>query len=208
MVSLFGRIFAACYDRMLSGSEDAGLRERRRELLTKASGRVLEIGAGTGLNLEHYPDAVDEIVFAEPEEPMARRLSSKLSAAGRSGQVIRAPAETLPFDDDSFDTVVCTLVMCTVQDPERALSEVARVLRPGGQFLFLEHVRADDPKLARWQDRLAPPWRVIGQGCNPNRPTPSLIEDSALTLEEIEIGEFPKSPPIVRPLAIGRARAV
>jgi ubiquinone/menaquinone biosynthesis C-methylase UbiE len=200
-------LFAAGYDRMLAGAEDAGLRERRHDLLAKANGRVLEIGAGTGLNLPHYPEDVEEIVFTEPEEPMARRLTRKLADAGRRGQVISAPAEELPFEDDSFDTVVCTLVLCTVTDPQRALSEIARVLRPGGQFLFLEHVRAEDPKLARWQDRVATPWRWFGNGCNCNRPTPSLIQDSALSLEEIERGDFPKAPPIVRPLAVGRARA-
>jgi ubiquinone/menaquinone biosynthesis C-methylase UbiE len=206
-MSLWGRLFAAGYDRMLAGSEDAGLRERRHDLLAKANGRVLEIGAGTGLNLPHYPEDVEEIVFTEPEEPMARRLKRKLADAGRRGQVIQASAEELPFEDGSFDTVVCTLVLCTVTDPQRALSEIARVLRPGGQFLFLEHVRAEDPKLARWQDRVATPWRWFGNGCNCNRPTPSLIQDSALSLEEIERGDFPKAPPIVRPLAVGRARA-
>jgi ubiquinone/menaquinone biosynthesis C-methylase UbiE len=206
-MSLWGRLFAAGYDRMLAGSEDAGLRERRHDLLAKANGRVLEIGAGTGLNLPHYPEDVEEIVFTEPEEPMARRLKRKLADAGRRGQVIQASAEELPFEDGSFDTVVCTLVLCTVTDPQRALSEIARVLRPAGQFLFLEHVRAEDPKLARWQDRVATPWRWFGNGCNCNRPTPSLIQDSALSLEEIERGDFPKAPPIVRPLAVGRARA-
>jgi ubiquinone/menaquinone biosynthesis C-methylase UbiE len=168
---------------------------------------VLEIGAGTGLNLPYYPPAVEEIVFTEPEEPMAKRLERKQAGAARQGKVTRAPAERLPFEDDSFDTVVCTLVLCTVEDPEQALSEVARVLRPGGQLLFLEHVRADDPKLARWQDRLTGIWRRIGHGCNPNRPTPALIEQSPLRLEEIEHGDFPKSPPIVRPLVSGRAVA-
>jgi ubiquinone/menaquinone biosynthesis C-methylase UbiE len=195
------------YDRMLSGAEKAGLADRRRDLLAQANGRVLEIGAGTGLNLEHYPQSIEEIVFAEPEEPMARRLSRRLSEAGRSAQVVTAPAENLPFADNSFDTVVSTLVLCTVNDPQRSLSEIARVLRPGGQFLFLEHIRAEDPKLARWQDRLVRPWRAFGHGCHPNRPTPTLIEGSSLSLEEMEIGEFPKAPPIVRPLAFGRARA-
>jgi ubiquinone/menaquinone biosynthesis C-methylase UbiE len=195
------------YDRMLSGSEKAGLADRRHALLAQANGRVLEIGAGTGLNLAHYPQSVEEIVFTEPEEPMARRLSRKLGEARRGAQVVPASAESLPFEDDSFDTVVSTLVLCTVSDPERSLSEIARVLRPGGQFLFLEHIRAEDPKLARWQDRLVRPWRVFGQGCNPNRPTPAFIEDSSLSLEEMEIGQFPKAPPIVRPLAFGRARA-
>jgi ubiquinone/menaquinone biosynthesis C-methylase UbiE len=206
-LSLWGRVFATFYDRALAGSERAGLAERRHDLLSKASGRVLEIGAGTGLNLRHYPDSVDEIVFTEPEEPMARRLERKLAESGHAGQVARAPAETLPFEDNRFDTVVCTLVLCTVEDPVHALTEVARVLRPGGQLLFLEHVRADDAKLARWQDRLSGVWRRVGHGCNCNRETSTLIDQSPLTLTELERGELPKAAPIVRPLVIGRALA-
>jgi ubiquinone/menaquinone biosynthesis C-methylase UbiE len=120
--------------------------------------------------------------------------------------VTRVPAEQLPFEDDSFDTAVCTLVLCTVRDPERALAEIDRVLKPGGQLLFLEHVRSDDPALAKWQDRLTPLWRRVGHGCNPNRPTPDLIR-SRLESVEIEEGELPKAPPIVRPLRVGRAIA-
>jgi ubiquinone/menaquinone biosynthesis C-methylase UbiE len=206
-MSLYGRIFAAFYDRMLSGTEEAGLADRRHALLAEARGKVLEIGAGTGLNIEHYPAAVEEIVFTEPEPPMAKRLEARLAAAGRDGRVVRTGAEQLPFADDSFDTVVSTLVLCTVADPERALAEINRVLRPGGKLLFLEHVRAHDPKLARWQDRFAPAWRKFGHGCNCNRPTPDLIRGAGFEPVEIEEGELPKSPPIVRPLAVGRAHA-
>ena len=206
-MSLYGRFFAAIYDRMLKGAEEAGLRDRRRDLLANARGRVLEIGAGTGLNLELYPDAVDELVLTEPEEPMAKRLERRLAELGRAGQVVRAPAEALPFPDDSFDTVAATLVLCTVRDPERSLAEIDRVLRPGGALLFLEHVRSDDPGVARWQDRLHGVWLRFGHGCNCNRPTPDLIQHSGLELVQIEHGEFPKAPPIVRPLATGRAIA-
>jgi ubiquinone/menaquinone biosynthesis C-methylase UbiE len=206
-MSLWGRVFAAGYDRVLAGSERAGLAESRRSLLAAASGRVLEIGAGTGLNLSHYPDSLEEVVFAEPEEPMARRLERKLAQAGRQGKVVRVPAEALPFEDDSFDTAVCTLVLCTVNDPGRALSEIARVLRPGGQLLFLEHVRAESPSLARWQDRLSGIWRRFGHGCNCNRETAALIEASPLKLERIDHGEIPKAIPIVQPMIVGRAVA-
>ena len=195
------------YDRMLSGAEKAGLADRRHDLLAQAKGRVLEIGAGTGLNLEHYPGGVEDIVLTEPEEPMARRLERRLAASSRHGEVIVAPAEQLPFEDDSFDTVVCTLVLCTVNDPQKALSEIARVLRPGGQLLFLEHIRADDPKLASGRTAWSCPGAAFGHGCNSNRPTPAMIGDSDLSIEEIEHGEFPKRLPIVRPLAFGRARA-
>jgi ubiquinone/menaquinone biosynthesis C-methylase UbiE len=206
-MSLYGRIFAAVYDRALAGTEEAGLRERRRALLASAEGRVIEIGAGTGANLAHYPDAVTELVLTEPEEPMAKRLEAKARASGRSASVVRTPAEALPFPDRSFDTAVCTLVLCTVRDPERTLAELGRVLKPGGRLLFLEHVRSDDPALARWQDRFAPMWRRLGHGCNCNRPTPDLIRSSALELVEIAEGELPKSPPIVRPLRVGQAVA-
>jgi ubiquinone/menaquinone biosynthesis C-methylase UbiE len=205
-MSLYGRIFAAMYDRMMAGTEKAGLTDRRHELVASARGRVLEIGAGTGANFAHYPDAVTELVLTEPEEPMAKRLEQKVEHAGRpfGTTVVRAPAERLPFPDDSFDTAVCTLVLCTVSDPERALSEIERVLGPGGRMLFLEHVRSDDPRIAKWQDRLAPVWRKIGHGCNPNRPTPEMIR-SRFADVEIEEAELPKAPPIVRPLRAGSA---
>lgn len=206
-MSFYGRIFAAMYDRMMAGTEEAGLAERRRGLLASAEGRVVEIGAGTGLNLAHYPDAVTELVLTEPEEPMAKRLEAKAQASGRPTTVVRAPAEALPFPDHSFDTAVCTLVLCTVRDPERTLGELARVLEPGGRLLFLEHVRSDDPSLALWQDRFAPLWRRFGHGCNCNRPTPDLIRGSAFELMDISEGELPKAPPIVRPLRVGHAVA-
>jgi ubiquinone/menaquinone biosynthesis C-methylase UbiE len=207
-VSLYGRIFAAAYDRMQSGVERAGLAERRAQLLAGARGRVLELGAGTGANIRHYPDALQELVLSEPEEPMARRLERRLAELGRpSTRVVRAPAESLPFEDSSFDTVVATLVLCTVKDPGLALAEVDRVLKPGGRLLFLEHVRSEDPRLARWQDRLHGVWIRFGHGCNCNRPTPELIRRSPLEIEEISHAELPKAPPIVRPLATGRAVA-
>jgi ubiquinone/menaquinone biosynthesis C-methylase UbiE len=206
-MSLYGRIFAAMYDRMMAGTEEAGLGERRHELLASATGRVVEIGAGTGVNLAHYPATVTELVLTEPEEPMARRLEAKAGASGLPTTVVRAQAESLPFPDDSFDTAVCTLVLCTVRDPGQTLAELRRVLKPGGTLLFLEHVRSEDPGLARWQDRVAPLWRKIGHGCNPNRPTPDLIRGSGLDVLVMEEGELPKAPPIVRPLRAGRAAA-
>jgi ubiquinone/menaquinone biosynthesis C-methylase UbiE len=206
-MSLYGRIFAAMYDRMMSGTEEAGLGDRRHELLAAADGRVIEIGAGTGVNLAHYTDRVTELVLTEPEEPMAKRLETKAANSGRDATVVRSPAESLPFPDNSFDTAVCTLVLCTVRDPERTLSELDRVLKPGGQLLFLEHVRSDDPDLAKWQDRIAPVWRRFGHGCNCNRPTPELIRRSRLEVMEMAEDRVPKAPPIVRPLRIGRAVA-
>ena len=119
--------------------------------------------------------------------------------------VIEAPADRLPLDDASADTVVSTLVLCTVDDVPGTLAEVARVLKPGGRLLFAEHVRSAEPGVARWQDRLETPWRVLGHGCRCNRDTVASIEASPLQVESVELGQLPKSPPIVRPLAVGSA---
>ena len=201
----WGRAFSALYDRSLKATEDAGLQRMRAELLAGAGGRTVELGAGTGANLDLYPDAVAELVLSEPDPHMVARLRGKLGVAARDAAVVAAPAERLPFPDDSFDTAVATLVLCTIPDPAAALAEVARVLKPGGRFLFLEHVRAEDPGLARWQDRLEKPWRFLGDGCHCNRDTVASIEASPLVLEEVSAGAMPKAPPIVRPLRQGTA---
>lgn len=201
----WGRLFAAMYDRGLKGTEDAGLREMRRETLAAASGRTIDLGAGTGANLALYPDAVTELVLAEPDPHMLKKLRVKAGEAGRDAEVVGAPAERLPFEDSSFDTAVFTLVLCTVPDPEAALAEAARILKPGGKLLFVEHVRAEDAGLARWQDRLEKPWRFVGDGCHCNRDTVATIEASPLAVEQVERGALPKAPPLVRPLVRGRA---
>jgi SAM-dependent methyltransferase len=203
----WGRIFAWAYDWFMSGSERAGLRDRRRELLGRARGRCLEIGAGTGLNLELWPESIDSLVLSEPDPHMAAQLRKRVARSERSAQVVQAPGERLPFDDSSFDSVAITLVLCTVPNPNAVLREVARVLRPGGEMLFLEHVRAEDPRLARWQDRLHGLWYAFGHGCNCNRATLTTIE-SHLDVEHVEHGQVPKAPPIVRPMIWGVARAV
>jgi ubiquinone/menaquinone biosynthesis C-methylase UbiE len=203
---LWGPLFARGYDRFTKSTEDAGLREKRRGLLVRASGRTLEIGAGTGSNLELYPEAVTELVLTEPDEHMRAQLERKLSALGRRPEVVGAGAERLPFPDASFDTVVATLVLCTIPAPRRALEEISRVLKPDGRLLFLEHVRAEDAGTARWQDRLERPWGWFGRGCHPNRDTVSLINESALEIGELERDTMPKAPPIVRPLVVGEAR--
>lgn len=201
----WGRLFARGYDRFMVASERAGLRARRRALLAGAEGATLEIGAGTGLNLGFYPDRVSELVLTEPSPHMAARLRAKLG--GDPGtRVVESPAERLPFDTDRFDTVVATLVLCTVADPVAALGEIARVLRPDGRLLFLEHVRAPEPGLARWQDRLERPWRAFGAGCHCNRDTVAGIQASPLHIEDLQRGEVPRAVPIVRPLIVGAAR--
>ena len=167
---------------------------------------VAEIGSGTGLNLRYYPRNLDELVVAEPERSMRLRLERRLSRSDRPARVIDAPAERLPFADGSVDTVVSTFVLCTVDDPELALREIARVLRPDGQFLFLEHVRARSNRLAGWQDRLVEPWRRFARGCRCNRATAELIATSGLALHDVHDETWRAMPPIVRPLIAGRAQ--
>lgn len=202
----WGRGFAAMYDWFLKSSEEAGLTDMRRELLAAASGDVIDIGAGTGVNLELFPDSVTRLVMAEPSEHMAKRLRSKVEESGRAAEVVEAGAEALPFPDGSFDFAVFTLVLCTVDDPDASLAEAARVLRPGGKMLFLEHVRSESEKSAKWQDRFERPWHFFAAGCHPNRDTGAAIRSSPLEIEELIDDEFPKAPPIAKPLIRGSAR--
>lgn len=205
MMSFGGWLFAALYDRMLAGVEKAGLRERRVQLLEAAYGRVLEIGAGTGANLALYGPNVAALTLTEPEAPMARRLAKHLRERSRSAELVEAGAEELPLPDGQFDTVVSTLVLCTVADPLRALREVWRVLKPGGQLLFIEHVRSEEPRLAKWQDRLNGLNRIVAHGCNCNRSTLDAIEQAGFTIRSLEKGQLAKAPPFVRPLITGAA---
>jgi ubiquinone/menaquinone biosynthesis C-methylase UbiE len=204
--AVWGPLFARCYDRFTKSTEEAGLRDKRRNLLARAQGRTLEIGAGTGANLELYPEAVTELVLTEPDEHMRAQLEHKAAAAGRPGEVVAAGAERLPFPDASFDTVVATLVLCTIPSPAVALKEISRVLKPDGRLLFLEHVRSEDAGTARWQDRLERPWGWFGRGCHPNRDTVAMINESSLVIGELQRDSMPKAPPIIRPLVAGEAR--
>jgi ubiquinone/menaquinone biosynthesis C-methylase UbiE len=200
------KVFAFTYDRQLARAEAAGLGELRQRLLASVAGRVLEIGAGTGANLRYYGDGIDELVLTEPEPPMLRRLERGVADRSFPIAVLRAPAEDLPFDDDTFDVVISTLVLCGVDDQPRALRQLRRVLLPGGQLLFIEHVRSDDPQLARRQDRMNPLNRFVAC-CDCNRPTLESIQAGGFTIADIEHRAFPKAPSFVRPLIVGRATA-
>lgn len=202
------RFFAAIWDRMIATSERAGLAEMRAETVRQASGRTLELGAGTGNNLAYYPDAVSELVLTEPDPHMAKRLRKRLAEEPprpSSVEVVEAAAESLPFEHASFDCVISTLVLCSVEDPDEAARELRRVLKPQGRLLYLEHVRdPDEGGLARWQDRLERPWGWVGAGCHPNRPTERTLKDAGFATETT-LDEFPKGIPLVRPLIRGSA---
>ena len=203
-MSLRWTILAPAYDRISRKSEKAGLGTMRESLLADAGGRVLEIGGGTGANLRYY-DGLDSLVLTEPEPAMLRRLQDRVRERAAQAEVVQAPAEDLPFADASFDTVVSTLVLCGV-DQERSLGEVRRVLRPGGRLLFLEHVRSEDPALARFQDRMNQLNRFL-VGCECNRETLSAIEAAGFTVSRVERALTPEAPKFVRPLVVGVAVA-
>ena len=206
-MSFGGRIFAAMYDRMMEGPEKAGLRAHREALIANANGDVLEIGGGTGANLPFYSSGVRKLTVTEPEAPMAKRLARHLQERELPAQLVQAPAEKLPFEDGSFDAAVSTLVLCTVTDPDRALSEIHRVLRPGGRLLFIEHVRSENPRVARWQDRMLGINKRFGHGCNCNRRTLENIRTAGFEVDDLANDELAKAPPWVRPLIVGSARA-
>jgi ubiquinone/menaquinone biosynthesis C-methylase UbiE len=205
-MSIGSRIFAFTYDRFIDKTEKAGLRDFRERLLTGAAGSVLEIGSGTGLNLPCYGPAVRSLTMTEPEAPMLHRLRRRASELAPAATVLRAPAEDLPFDDNTFDVAVSTLVLCGVDDQPRALRELRRVLRPGGRLLFIEHVRADDPAGARMQDRMNWLNRLVVH-CDCNRPTLAAMQDAGFTIARVEHTTMPKAPKFVSPTVIGSAVA-
>ncbi len=205
-MSLRSSLFAAMYDRMSRSSEEAGVGEMRQRLLGGVSGDILELGAGTGMNLSHYDEALASLVLTEPEPAMLRRLQPKALKQAPNAKVVQASAEDLPFEDASFDAVVSTLVLCGVDDQARALQEAKRVLRPGGRLLFIEHVRSDDPKLARFQDRMNRLNHLL-VGCDCNRQTLAAIEEQGFTVSKVEPTVLPKAPKFVRPAIVGVAAA-
>lgn len=204
------RLFAAVYDRLLAASEEACGREWRAELLREVRGTVVEIGAGTGLNLAHYPPSVERLVLTEPDAHMRRRLQARLvelgTPAAARAEIVAAPADALPLGDGEADAVVSTLVLCSVPDQRAALREVRRVLRPGGRFVFLEHVvTPEKPRRARWQRRLTPVWRRLADGCHLDRDTGAAIEAAGLVPGPVTRESMRKSAPIVRTMIRGHA---
>lgn len=200
------RFIALTYDRQLAKVEQAGLGELRQTLLAGASGLVLEVGGGTGANLPFYGPDVESLTITEPEPSMLRRLERRVREQSPDTKVLRAPAEDLPFEDNMFDVAVSTLVLCGVDDQARALGELRRVLRPGGRLIFIEHVRSDEPGLARWQDRLNGLIRLV-TCCDCNRRTLDSIQAEGFEVTAVEHTSLKKVPPWDRPLIAGTATA-
>jgi ubiquinone/menaquinone biosynthesis C-methylase UbiE len=206
-MGVWNKVFAAGYDSITARSERDTFSAHRRALLAGAAGDVIEIGGGTGANLRMYDGAIGSLTVTEPEEAMIGRLQRKIDEQRPGTKVVRAPAEDLPFEDDGFDTAVSTLVLCTVDDQPRALRELRRVLRPGGRLLFMEHVRSDDERIARWQDRMLPLNRLLLCGCHCNRPTLDGIRSAGFEVTSLEHDTIAHAPAFGRPLIVGVAQA-
>jgi SAM-dependent methyltransferase len=205
------RVFARVYDRVLAGFERGGMAEQRRTLLASARGRTLEIGAGTGANLaalsafgrppadapEHMRP-LTSLLLVEPVAPMRRRLTERLAATRRERphalpedtRIVDATADTLPVADGSVDTVISTLVLCSVPDQANALAEIRRVLAPGGRLLLVEHV-AGEGRLLRRQRLIDPVWRHIGRGCHLTRDTRQALDDAGFDTSAVDAWELP-----------------
>lgn len=198
---------ARLYDPFLWVAEKTGFSRWRKRIIGQVSGSVLELGAGTGLNLDHYPTGLDRLVLVEPDIHKARILARKAEEKGIEAEIVRAPGEMLPFEDDSFDTVVETLVLCTVADPEATAAEIRRVLKPDGRFLFMEHVRSEKPRLGRLQDRLEKPWMKLADGCHCNRRTVPMLKSNGFEVDVTAAQDKFPMPPVARPIVSGVARA-
>lgn len=201
------RFFAFIYDPLIAKTEAACLQDWRKELLSHASGTVLEVGAGTGANLLFYTDKVDKLIISEPDEFMRRKLMTKLDDSPIDNYEIKPfGMEDIDLPDNSVDCVVSTLVCCSVQSPQKSLQQVFRILKPGGKFLFMEHVAAEDnPKRLKWQNRINPIWKRISGNCHLNRETEKYILETGFTIQSIKKASMRKAPSFVRPTIRGVA---
>lgn len=203
-------LMSTIYDRFMQASEEACLGAWRAELLADLHGDVLEVGAGTGVNVGYYPSSVSRLVLAEPDADMARKLEARLAERGRrdpEGLRIStsiAEVEALPFADASFDAVVATLLLCSVKTPDRALAEILRVLRPGGSFVFLEHVgAASHTQRRRWQGRIEPVWKHVAGGCHLTRDTGAAIARAGFQIDRVKEESMRRALPFLRPTIRG-----
>lgn len=204
-MSLFQHLFAAAYDPVMSSLERGRLGEKRRELLSDLCGEVLDVGAGTGANLAHLPGTVRRVIAVEPDPAMARRLQHRAMDHPTDVEVVVAAAEALPLPDRCVDVVVTTLVLCTVQDPQAAVSELRRVLRPGGRLIVIEHVVDPSPRRARWQERVTPAWRMVARGCHLDRDTRATLARGGFDVSGVGSWELSRRGPTV-PAISGIAR--
>jgi ubiquinone/menaquinone biosynthesis C-methylase UbiE len=208
---VYDRAFAAVYDRVLAGPERAGLDQAREQLLADASGTTLEIGAGTGANLAHLPaSAVTSLTLIEPAAPMRARLERRLgklsatSGVPADTHVLAGSVESLPVPDRSVDTIVSTLVLCSVADIDAAVAELRRVIAPDGRLLLLEHV-AGHGRTRTFQGIIDPAWRVVARGCRLVRDTRAALERGGFDTSEVTPWRMPGGG-VTGPALLGTAR--
>ena len=196
-------IFAPLMDWSLRRRDIEALRER---VVSQAAGDVLEIGFGTGLNLPYYTADVSRLVLLDSAELLPRRVARRMEVCRAGGiQRLITSAERLPLEDASLDCVVSTLTLCSIRDVTAALRELRRVLRPGGKLLLFEHGRSEDPRIARWQDRLNPLQRIIACGCNLNRPVDRLLTEAEFSVSGLNRERLSPAPQILADVYVGSA---
>jgi len=201
-------LFARFFNRFAAKDRGRGEDALRRELLAGLSGRVVEVGAGNGINFAHLPQTVSELVAVEPEPYLRSQAERAVGDAAVPVRVVDGTADALPLEDGSADAVVVAGVLCSVPDQEAALAEFRRVLRPGGTLRFYEHVRSTRPRFARYQDVVGVVWRRLMGGCEPNRDTLPVIERSGFRVERYRRFAFPEGARAypVAPRILGEAR--
>jgi ubiquinone/menaquinone biosynthesis C-methylase UbiE len=181
-------------------------RKLRHEVLAPATGRVLEIGFGTGINLPHYPQGTRRIVGVDSNPGMARLARRRADASHIEVEHHQLSAEALPFDAGSFDTVVSTFTLCSIPDLQRALAEVRRVLKPGGEFLYLEHGLSPDEAVARWQRRINPMWKTVGDGCHLDRDPTAELGRAGFVIDRVRNFYLPHGAKFAGYMYLGAAR--
>lgn len=190
-----GLYSSVIFPRILNVVMSSGyMKKARTAVLSEVSGDIFEIGFGTGLNLPHYPQGVKKITTVDVNPGMNKLAQRQIDASDIEVEHTVLNGEKLPMEDASFDSVVCTWTLCSIADVNSAMREVHRVLRPGGKFFFVEHGLSDEAKVRKWQNRLTPPWKIIGDGCHLNRNIKEIILDNKFSFLEFENYYMEKSP--------------